>query len=219
VAELKEDIEKLNKDIFSESIDGITGFANSIDSIANSWERVANADMSGWERMIATINALGDSVKGLTGAWETYKAIKELIDTKEKASAALSLINSGKVIAASGSEATADLVAGTAKTFKANAGIPVVGAGIAIAGVAGILALLASLPKFEKGGIIGGSSYSGDKVLGRFNSGERVLTKPDQAYLTKVLKGGATGGGSVEFKIRGKELVGILSQEQTQARR
>ena len=78
LAELKEDIENLNKDIFSESVDGITGFANSIDSIANSWERVANADMSGWERMIATINALGDSVKGLTGAWETYKAIKEL---------------------------------------------------------------------------------------------------------------------------------------------
>ena len=219
VAELKEDIENLNKDIFSESIDGITGFANSIDSIANSWERVANADMSGWERMIATINALGDSVKGLTGAWETYKAIKELIDTKEKASAALSLINSGKVIAASGSEATADLVAGTAKTFKANAGIPVVGAAIAIAGVAGILAMLASLPKFEKGGIIGGSSYGGDKILGRFNSGERVLTRPDQAYLTKVLKGGTTGGGNVEFKIKGKELVGILQQENTRARR
>ena len=219
VTELKEDLENLNKNIFSESIDGITGFANSIDSIANSWERVANADMSGWDRMIAIINALGDSVKGLTGAWEAYKTIKELIDTKEKASAALSLINSGKVIAASGSEATADLVAGTAKTFKANAAIPVIGAGIAIAGIAGILALIASLPKFEKGGIIGGSSYSGDKILGRFNSGERVLTKPDQAYLTKVLKGGATGGGSVEFKIKGKELVGILSQEQTRARR
>lgn len=219
VTELKEDLENLNKNIFSESIDGITGFANSIDSIANSWERVANADMSGWDRMIAIINALGDSVKGLTGAWEAYKTIKELIDTKEKASAALSLINSGKVIAASGSEATADLVAGTAKTFKANAGIPVLGAGIAIAGVASILALIAGLPKFAEGGIIGGSSYSGDKVLGRFNSGERVLTKPDQAYLTKVLKGGATGGGSVEFKIKGKELVGILSQEQTRARR
>lgn len=219
VTELKDDLENLNKNIFSESIDGITGFANSIDSIANSWERVANADMSGWERMIAIINALGDSVKGLTGAWETYKAIKELIDTKEKASAALSLINSGKVIAASGSEATADLVAGTAKTFKANAGIPVVGAGIAIAGVAGVLALLASLPKFEKGGIIGGSSYGGDKILGRFNSGERVLTRPDQAYLTKVLKGGTAGGGNVEFKIKGKELVGILQQENTRARR
>ena len=219
VAELKEDLENLNKNIFSESIDGITGFANSIDSIANSWERVANSDLSGWEKMIAIINALGDSVKGLTGAWETYKAIKELIDTKEKASAALSLVNSGKVIAASGSEATADLVAGTAKTFKANAGIPVVGAGIAIAGVAGILALLASLPKFEKGGIIGGSSYSGDKIFGRFNSGERVLTRPDQAYLTKVLKGGTTGGGNVEFKIKGKELVGILQQENTRARR
>jgi len=219
VSELKEDLENLNKNIFSESIDGITGFANSIDSIANSWERVANADMNGWDRMIAIINALGDSVKGLTGAWETYKTIKELIDTKEKVSAALNLANSGKNIAASGAEATADLVAGTAKTFKANAAIPVIGTGIAIAGVASILALIAGLPKFAEGGIIGGSSYSGDKVLGRFNSGERVLTKPDQAYLTKVLKGGATGGGSVEFKIKGKELVGILSQEQTRAKR
>ena len=85
--------------------------------------------------------------------------------------------------------------------------------------MAGILALLASLPKFEKGGIIGGSSYGGDKILGRFNSGERVLTRPDQAYLTKVLKGGTAGGGNVEFKIKGKELVGILQQENTRARR
>ena len=191
----------------------------SIDSIANSWERVANADLSGWERMIAIINALGDSVKGLTGAWETYKAIKELIDTKEKASAALSIVNSGKVVAASRAEASADMVAGTAKSFKANAGIPIVGAGLAIAGVAAILAMIAGLPKFAKGGIIGGSSYSGDNVLGRFNSGERVLTRPDQAYLTKVLKGGITGSGNVEFRIKGKDLIGIINQEQTRARR
>lgn len=218
LAELKEDIEKFNKEIFSKSIDGITGLANSIDTIANSWERVANADVGGWERMIAIINAMGDSIKGITNAWETYQSIKDLIDMKEKASAAQALANAGINAAAAGTEAQANVVSGAAKTFNAHAAIPFIGIGLAAAGIATMIAMIAksknSIPGYADGGIIGGSSYTGDKILGRFNSGERVLTRPDQARLTRMLRTGTAGGGQVEFVIKGKDLVGTLSQQQ-----
>ena len=78
LAELKQDLEELNKNIFSESIDGITGLANSIDSIAKSWERIGDTDMTGWETLIAVINALGDTINGVVAAWETYQKIQDL---------------------------------------------------------------------------------------------------------------------------------------------
>ena len=228
--ELKDDIEKfkdeiddLNNDILLKSIDGFTGLANSIDSIANSWERVASADMSGWERMVAIINAMGDSVKGITSAWETYSTIKGLIDAKEKASALQKVATATMEASAAGVEAEANIAAGSAKTFNAHAGIPFVGIGIAAAGIAAMIALIAksrnSIPKYAEGGIIGGTSYTGDKVLGRFNSGEMVITRADQRNLNRAIKSGNFGGGNVEFVIKGKDLVGTLNQQQQRASR
>ena len=188
--------------------------------------------MTGWETLIAVINALGDTINGVVAAWETYQKIQDLIKTKNAVMAQLDIANNTEQATASVAK-SATVAAGlkveeagykslmAAKVAASYAGIPVVGLGLAAAEIAAYEAIIAasSIPKFEKGGIIGGSSYSGDKILGRFNSGERVLTRPDQAYLTKVLKGGTAGGGRVEFKIRGKELVGILNQEQTRAKR
>ena len=228
--ELKDDIEKfkdeiddLNKDILLKSIDGFTGLANSIDSIANSWKRVASADMNGWERMVAIINAMGDSVKGITSAWEAYLTIKGLIDAKEKASALQKVATATMEASAAGVEAEANIAAGSAKTFNAHAGIPFVGIGIAAAGIAAMIALIAksrnSIPKYADGGIIGGTSYTGDKVLGRFNSGEMVITRADQRNLNRAIKSGNFGGGNVEFVIKGKDLVGTLNQQQQRASR
>ena len=228
--ELKDDIEKfkdeiddLNNDILLKSIDGFTGLANSIDSIANSWKRVASADMNGWERMVAIINAMGDSVKGITSAWEAYLTIKGLIDAKEKASALQKVATATMEASAAGVEAEANIAAGSAKTFNAHAGIPFVGIGIAAAGIAAMIALIAksrnSIPKYADGGIIGGTSYTGDKVLGRFNSGEMVITRADQRNLNRAIKSGNFGGGNVEFVIKGKDLVGTFNQQQQRASR
>ena len=76
-----------------------------------------------------------------------------------------------------------------------------------------------SIPKYAEGGIIGGTSYTGDKVLGRFNSGEMVITRADQRNLNRAIKSGNFGGGNVEFVIKGKDLVGTLNQQQQRASR
>ena len=48
-------------------------------------------------------------------------------------------------------------------------------------------------PQFEQGGIVPGSSYTGDNVLARVNSGEMVLNQQQQAQLFNQANGG--GGG------------------------
>jgi Cd2+/Zn2+-exporting ATPase/Cu+-exporting ATPase len=74
-----------------------------------------------------------------------------------------------------------------------------------------VIAALASLSKFEGGGWVGGSSYSGDHVLARVNSGELVLNKSQQSTLWGLLNGKGGLGGNVKFEIRGDKLIGVMN--------
>lgn len=77
--------------------------------------------------------------------------------------------------------------------------------------IASMLAAFASIPKFSRGGIVPGNSYSGDKVLAGLNSREMVLTQSQQSKLFAMLNGASiASGGSVEFEIRADKLVGVL---------
>ena len=49
--------------------------------------------------------------------------------------------------------------------------------------VSGVIAAFAAIPKFETGGMVGGSSYFGDKILARVNSGELILNQKQQKSL------------------------------------
>lgn len=101
-----------------------------------------------------------------------------------------------------------------AESTAAYAAIPFVGPALAAAQIAEMKALIlaaASLPAFANGGIVGGNSYIGDKVLARVNSGEMILNQKQQKNLFSMLNNGSVnGGGQVKFKIEGKELVGVL---------
>lgn len=64
--------------------------------------------------------------------------------------------------------------------------------------------------KFAEGGIVGGTSYSGDKLFAMVNSGEMILNKRQQGNLANMFG----GGGQVEFHISGDSLVGVLNNRQ-----
>ena len=88
----------------------------------------------------------------------------------------------------------------------------------AIAAVTALGAVVASAissvksQKFANGGIVGGSSFTGDRVTAQVNSGEMILNKTQQANLFKMANGGVRGG-QVEFHISGTELVGVLNNQ------
>lgn len=89
--------------------------------------------------------------------------------------------------------------------------------------VASILAAFASMPKFAEGGIVGGTSFHGDRVISALNSGEMVLNKSQQAKLFSLVSGANSNlnmsGGEVEFKIDGKVLKGVLSNTEKVSKR
>ena len=88
---------------------------------------------------------------------------------------------------------------------------PLIGWLLAGGAITAFLAAAASVPKFAEGGIVGGSSFVGDKNLARLNSGEMVLTRGQQTKLFDMINDGSNGnGGQVEFKIKGQELYGVL---------
>lgn len=47
--------------------------------------------------------------------------------------------------------------------------------------------VLGLIPGFADGGVVGGSSFTGDKLLARVNSGERILTRRQQEYIGRAL--------------------------------
>jgi len=88
-----------------------------------------------------------------------------------------------------------------------------------IAQVASVIGQLHSLSGYAGGGIIGGNSYTGDKVLARVNSGEMILNPSQQANLFNMINGGVSTGGEVKFRIEGSTLVGVLNNYNKKVRR
>lgn len=91
-------------------------------------------------------------------------------------------------------EATGPAAAFTAPVFIAEMVSLVVGA---LAGTAANIAQAKSIVSggaFAEGGIVGGTSYTGDRVISRTNSGEMVLTKSQQAQLFSIANGQQTAG-------------------------
>lgn len=107
-----------------------------------------------------------------------------------------------------------------------------------ISGTAQLVSMVATISQFAKGGIVGGNSKSGDRVLARVNSGEMILNAAQQAQLfaiangrmqptvntdvlTGLMAGGAGGvkAGSVVGKIRGRDIVLVTANETRQMRR
>ena len=84
---------------------------------------------------------------------------------------------------------------------------------IAIASsVSAVLAALSSIPKFAVGGVVGGSSFTGDKILAGLNSGERVLTAEQNRIFEKLAANVNNNlSGEVRFKIAGDALEGVLN--------
>lgn len=110
-----------------------------------------------------------------------------------------SLGNVANMIVQLQSLATANGVASASKLpFPANI------AGIATV-VATIASIFSSLPKFADGGIVGGSSYFGDKLLARVNSGEAVLTQSQQARALSLMNG-SNVRVSGDVRLSGKDI-------------
>lgn len=193
VDKLKKELEQLKQQIRAttepEAVQAETNEANYKKQIA-----LANDVKNATGQVAQMVNSLGSCFDNASQAWFNYVA---------------NIINSvGSVVAALQAVACAEAAAN-----QASAG-PFGWLGVAVA-IASTIGAFASIPKFKDGGIVGGNSYSGDKILCRLNSSEMVLSTIQQRNLFSLLNNGGTfhnnNGGEVQFKISGKNLVGVLN--------
>jgi hypothetical protein len=107
--------------------------------------------------------------------------------------------------------ATAQAATAITGAASSTSSIPVVGWVMALAAIASMVAAFSQMPKFATGGIVGGSSFIGDNVLARLNSGEMVLNGRQQKNLFSLLNEGNNGNSKMEFTIRGKDLYAVMN--------
>lgn len=94
-------------------------------------------------------------------------------------------------------QAIANVAQGVTEAYATGPAGYIKGTLLAIAGAAQIATITANKPQkpsFSSGGIVPGSSYSGDNVQANVNSGEMVLTTKQQKALWNIANGNGTGG-------------------------
>ena len=94
-------------------------------------------------------------------------------------------------------------------------GLPFPGNVIAVTGfISAVLAAISSISnaKFASGGIVGGTSYRGDRLSANVNSGEMILNRIQQRRLFDAISSGSIGGsGSGAAVVRGEDIYVSLS--------
>ena len=162
------------------------------------------------DEQVENIHAASDALNGMADIMGTLSGVVDE-STASWMSWAASVLQAiaqaipmiGALVTAEGAEATASGTASVGKSASAAAaGGPVAAIGAAVSVAAAVAAAMASIPKFALGGVVPGTSWTGDNMLIRVNSGERVVPR-DQA-------GDMGGGARVEFVIKDRQLYGLL---------
>lgn len=86
--------------------------------------------------------------------------------------------------------------------------------GFIAAAVSGVIAAFAAIPKFETGGVVGGSSFYGDKILARVNSRELILNDRQQRSLYNQLNSSQVVAQTIipDVKISGSDLLIVFDR-------
>lgn len=220
IASLEKEIVDLKKEGLDSVFSSITTLSNGMDNLYRAFQSIQQINDSTWnneelENFLTTMNALIQVFEVMKGLYTALNAVIKVHDKIKEKSAM-------KAVALNHMEAASEVEKGAASAGAAAAGgassvasIPIVGPALAVAAVASIVAaIMAGMSKFATGGFVTGGSKSGDNTLIRANQGELVLNPAQQRNLLAIANGkDVGGGGNVQFKIRGCDLVSVLENE------
>lgn len=216
---------------------GIEGITSALDGNKHAWEAISGV-INGTIQVMESISTIVKFVKDLTAATAAQTSVTNADTAASTANAA-----------AKATETTASITNTAAKSGEAVANAAESGSKLAFpynlvaiaAGVAAVVGALALVGTFANGGIVGGSSFTGDKLTARVNSGEMILNASQQKRLFSIANGvsvpqmslkrysipkielnsaalgtmsNQTGGQkTVKLKLEGRDLVGLIANE------
>ena len=219
--------------------DAISGLQNKLQDI--DWSTPEGKDQ--FDRYVEKIQEFKGELSTLSEVWEdammtpTEKAQKKLEDTADTINSVGNAISATSELFSALGDVAGDedlQVAGIVAKAVATVALSFAQAlttakswidwlAFGVTGLTTMLSMISSIKQatagsFAQGGIIGGSSYSGDKLLANVNSGEMILNSRQQRNLFNLLDTGTMpqrGGTNVQVTgvVRGTDL--LLVQKNT----
>lgn len=203
---------------------GVSGIGNAVESLSNTLRGNASA----WQKISAVLNAVlqvEENFKALNQVMRTFGLVSAANKTIKQEETAANLVNAQAVqaeatasiaaatakTAANKAEATSNVADAAAKTFNSHAAIPWVGIAAAAGLTAVMVATMSSLPKFAEGGIAYGPTLG---LFGEYAGASHnpEVVAPLDRLRSLIAPQESSGGGSVRFRIEGRDLVGILQK-------
>lgn len=169
---------------------------------AQKWKNFVGGIQSGLGGISSTMSSIGNIVGGAAGSWLQWGA-SVVSAISQALPQLLALFNANVATATSGAAAS-------------QSSVPIVGPIMAVASIASILAAIASTPKataFAQGGVISGPTYA---LVGEYagaSNNPEVIAPLDRLPALLGTDKQMQGSSEVSFKIRGRELIGILNKE------
>lgn len=216
---------------------GVKSLSSALSENTGLWQRIT-ALVDGFISIHEGIAKIVDVINLMTEATKAHATAK----TVEATSTTVSTTATVADTVATEAQITADSIESVVAATKSGAKLPFPANIVAIAaGVAAVVAALSMAGAFASGGIVGGSSTSGDRLVARVNSGEMILNRSQQRRLFDLANGAqfalprvnapvglpevriplerlaaavspAQQTSEVEFKIKGEYLVGLCNK-------
>lgn len=232
IQDIKAEMEELPSafDMFKDGVGSIGTMVGALDSLKTMGEDLASVfrgEMDAWDSFMTvlstgvgimeTVISVIEAINVLTEISATLKQKNAIAAASEAAAVATGgatqIATNTAVAATAGTAAAANAAEGSTAAGKAVAGIPIVGPILAAAAIAAVLGTMIaaissskSAGKFADGGIVGGSSYSGDNLTASVNSGELILNRAQQNTIASQLQGGAANI-RVQGLVRGHDIL------------
>lgn len=213
-------------DTYRQGWDGIKGIGQGIESITNALTGNGNA----WQKTVALVDgflALYDGINTVvsiinllsaaSAAHAATKAVEAGAETTEAAtrtaSTTANITASAAQIGINKLETASWTALAAAKTVAAHAYIPFAGTAIAAGFIAAQKALIiaAGIPAFAEGGIAFGPTLGLFGEYAGASNNPEVVAPLDK--LRSMIKPDDAAFGKVEFEIKGRRLVGVLTRE------
>ena len=217
IKDIKAELEELPSsfDMFKDGVGAVGSMVGALDNLKTIGEDLAsvfNGEKDAWDSFMTVLNAgvgIMEAVITVIEAINTLSEISAALKQKNAIAAAseaaavatggaTQIATNTAVAATAGTAAAANAAEGSTAAGKAVAGIPIVGPILAAAAIAAVLGTMIaaissskSAGKFANGGIVGGSSFSGDNLTASVNSGELILNRAQQNTIASQLQGGA----------------------------
>ena len=203
---------------------GVSSIGNTVESLSNTLRGNASA----WQKLSAVLNAvlqMEENFKALNQVMRIFGLVSAANKTIKEQETTATIVNAQAVqteaqttiaaatakTAANKAEATTNVAGAAAKTFNAHAAIPWVGIAAAAALTGVMIATMASLPKFAEGGIAYGPTLG---LFGEYAGASHnpEVVAPLDRLRSLIAPQESSSGGSVRFRIEGRDLVGVLSK-------